>query len=180
MGFRSRILHCSDNLVLVSEPEIPMTAGTMSRGVVLKHQNFVSWCRNQCKWSAIYTVWLCTYILKTHIFVQMYVYTHFWINFEFSSNYSLSIFIFIFYTPWYRLYAGEMITRTSQSGQSLGDLPFFSSGWKTSIKIHQLRWTEYQQKGSKLWFPWLSTFQPFPTLGGNSGLDPGIYIYIYI
>ena len=31
VGFRSRILHCYDNLVLVSEPEIPMTAGTMSR-----------------------------------------------------------------------------------------------------------------------------------------------------
>lgn len=93
------------------------------------------------------TVWfLYIHFKGPHIFVQILC-THFWINFEFSSNYSLSKFIFIFYTPWYRLYAGEMI-RPANRANHLGI--------------------------------WLSTFQPLPTLGGNSGLEGHIESYKYI
>lgn len=104
VAFRSRILHCYDSGPRFTTWNSFQFAGTMSR-----EESGVLWSTDRTSWAdaeiqGFHGLQKNRYdyghihFKGPHIFVQMYVYTHFWINFEFSStsNYSLSKFICIY------------------------------------------------------------------------------------
>ena len=139
-------------LVLVSQPEIPSFAGTMSRG----SSNL--WSTDRTSWAdaeiqGFHGLQKNSMIMYIHFKGPHYICTNIMIH-TFGlivwifSNYSLSKFIFIFYAPWYRLYAVKWLPGPANR-QSLGDLT-------------------------------VNLPSPFQTLGGNSGLDPGIYNHFWI
>ena len=62
----------------------------------------------------------------------------------------------------------------------------FSSNYSYLYSTHhgtdymQVKWLPGPANRANHLGIWLSTFQPLPTLGGNSGLDPGIYNHFWI